>query len=267
MIGEILGAVSNAYGAYTTARANEKAAREANESNERLARENREFQERMSSTAHQREVQDLRLAGLNPILSANGGASAPSGSMATVNPVVDASSSIGSSIGKGLSSALDVATTTQALKTQQAQEGAAKAAGVSALASADKETATAEAVRTGIPEIAARAAKAEKRVAAELGIKQSELISARESARSASSRADSDIAQAGLQKKTAEIDTKMSWFDALSGRFTSLLGNASDALSFRRRILGSPDLSKQKSKELSRELERRTLNSFKNRPR
>lgn len=47
------------------------------------AQKQMDFQDKMSSTSHQREVEDLRKAGLNPILSARlGGASTPPGAMA-----------------------------------------------------------------------------------------------------------------------------------------------------------------------------------------
>lgn len=62
----------------------------ANSANRNMANNQMAFQERMSTSAHTREVGDLKNAGLNPILSANSGASSPAGAMATMQaPQID----------------------------------------------------------------------------------------------------------------------------------------------------------------------------------
>jgi len=69
-------------------------AQEANRSNSQMADASNQFgresaqiqmnyQERMANSAHQRQIADLKKAGLNPLLSGTGGATSPSGASAS----------------------------------------------------------------------------------------------------------------------------------------------------------------------------------------
>lgn len=97
-------------------------AKDQNRAAQQNAQAEMDFQERMSSTSHQREVADLKAAGLNPILSAHGGASSPGGAMA---PVVNTTEPLRDSIKNSAASALDSANvmlTRESAKTQQTQQ-------------------------------------------------------------------------------------------------------------------------------------------------
>jgi len=118
-LGTLLGAGLGFLGQQETNNANKWAQRDANEANMLLARENRDWQERMANTAHQREIDDLKKAGLNPILSGSGGsgASTPSGSVATMN-----AAKMENALGAGVSSAMQSANLAKDLSMAESQK-------------------------------------------------------------------------------------------------------------------------------------------------
>lgn len=86
LLGGVVGGLGSFFGQQSANDTNLQIASDANFFSAMQARENRDFQERMSNTAHQRQVADLRAAGLNPMLSKMGsGASQPSGAQGSTH--------------------------------------------------------------------------------------------------------------------------------------------------------------------------------------
>lgn len=130
----IIGAVGSIAGGLLGGSSAKSAQKKANETNILLSRENRDWEERMSNTSWQRGVQDMKAAGLNPMLAfSQGGASTPAHSAPTVIPEDAMGKAITSSSGQaaqGIALAQALAniklTEAQALKTTEE----AKTAGV-----------------------------------------------------------------------------------------------------------------------------------------
>jgi len=113
-------------------------AHEANETNKDISSAQTAFQKNMSDTAHQREVEDLRKAGLNPILSANSGASTPTGASIPMQNELADSGKLASSVMDVIRMRKDLEQQTAAIDLAKAQKFANEKSAESAIASAKK---------------------------------------------------------------------------------------------------------------------------------
>lgn len=100
--GAALSGVASYFGQKEANETNIEIANASNQWSAYNAQKQMDFQERMSNTSHQREMADLKAAGLNPMLALmKSGASTPSGSAPT-----GAMTRVEDSLGKGVASAI-----------------------------------------------------------------------------------------------------------------------------------------------------------------
>lgn len=207
-VGAVLGGGNLAADALTGgAVSNAKSVEATNAAQIGLAREQTAFQERMSNSAYQRAVEDMRKAGLNPSLAyQNGGASAPTGSMATLTAPRKGD------IGAGLfNTAKAIATGSADIRKANSETDLNKMNAQVADVSAQKITANA------------------KESEANTEYTQQLLKKAEADTRAARANADMREAEVPAAKKQSEYDSKAAPYDAILKRVREVLGTASSA--------------------------------------